>query len=97
MLRAWLPIPTLTKTITLFFIMSAIFIGIGIPMLILSNNIQEVRMQYDDQCLGKVNCTLTFQIPAQMASPVFVYYELNNYYQNHRLYASSISTKQLGG
>jgi len=55
--------------------MSLIFIGIGIPMLILSNNIQEIRMQYDSSCsIGQVNCTLTFQIPALMPSPVFVYY-----------------------
>jgi len=39
MLKAWLPVPTLTKTITLFYIMSAIFLGVGIPMLILTNNI----------------------------------------------------------
>ncbi len=32
-----------------------------------------------------------------MKQPVFVYYELNNYYQNHRLYAKSLSTKQLAG
>jgi hypothetical protein len=32
-----------------------------------------------------------------MTAPVFVYYELHNYYQNHRLYASSISYRQLGG
>lgn len=37
MFRAWLPIPTLNKTITLFFVISAVFIGLGIPMIILSN------------------------------------------------------------
>lgn len=32
-----------------------------------------------------------------MQAPVFVYYELNNYYQNHRLYATSLNPDQLGG
>ena len=32
-----------------------------------------------------------------MVGPVFVYYELHNYYQNHRLYTNSISYPQLGG
>jgi hypothetical protein len=40
MLRAWLPVPTLAKTIILFFIMGVIFLGVGIPMLILSGQIQ---------------------------------------------------------
>lgn len=40
---------------------------------------------------------MTFQIPKTMTSPVFVYYELNNYFQNHRLYSNSISTDQLAG
>lgn len=98
MLKAWLPIPSLSKTIILFFVMSAIFLGIGIPMLILSNNIVEVTVGYDSACSeNAINCTLTFTIPQTMNSPVSVFYELNNYYQNHRLYASSISYKQLKG
>lgn len=32
-----------------------------------------------------------------MAGPVFVYYQLHNFYQNHRLYANSLSTDQLKG
>lgn len=39
MLKAWQPVPTLTKTIILFFIMAAIFLGIGIPMMVLSTDI----------------------------------------------------------
>ena len=48
MLKAWLPVPSLTKTIVLFFIMATIFLGIGIPMIVLSNNIVEVRVDYDN-------------------------------------------------
>jgi hypothetical protein len=39
MLKAWQPVPTLTKTIVLFFIMALIFLGIGIPMIILSKGL----------------------------------------------------------
>lgn len=48
-------------------------------------------------CTIKSNCTLTFDIPFTMQSPVFFYYELNNFYQNHRLYAASVSKDQLAG
>lgn len=40
MLKAWQPVPSLTKTIIMFFILSLIFLGLGIPMIILSSNIQ---------------------------------------------------------
>ena len=97
MLKAWLPIPSLSKTIFLFFLMSLIFLGIGIPMLILSNTIVDVVVNYDSCAAGATNCTLELKVPQVMEAPVFVYYELDNYYQNHRLYANSISYKQLGG
>jgi hypothetical protein len=97
MLKAWLPVPTLSKTIILFFVMSAIFLGIGIPMIIMSNQIIEVRARYDSLCTINTTCTLTFQIPSKMQSPVFVYYEINDYYQNHRLYATSVNNDQLAG
>jgi hypothetical protein len=39
--RAWLPVPSLNKTVTLFFAISIIFIVLGIPMIILSREIIE--------------------------------------------------------
>lgn len=99
MLKAWQPVPSLTKTIIMFFILSVIFLGLGIPMIILSSTLQEYSIQYDKVCpiTSVTNCTLNFQVPAEMVGPVFVYYELHGYYQNHRLYAKSISDNQLKG
>jgi hypothetical protein len=74
MLRAWLPVPTLAKTVVLFYIMGTIFFGVGIPMLILSNQIQEVRVRYDNQCVINTVCTVNFEIPTTMPTPVFFYY-----------------------
>lgn len=42
-------------------------------------------------------CTLTFQLSAAIPGPVYVYYELGNYYQNHRRYVQSRSMPQLMG
>lgn len=74
MLRAWLPVPTLPKTIALFFALSFVFIVIGIPMIVLSNQIEQVRIRYDDTCDINTNCTLTFDVLQTMKAPVFVYY-----------------------
>ncbi|KAL7751490.1 alkylphosphocholine resistance protein lem3 [Sorochytrium milnesiophthora] len=42
-------------------------------------------------------CTLQFSIPQDMPKPVFLYYRLTNFYQNHRRYVKSYDAKQLKG
>ncbi|KAI1778686.1 Lem3/Cdc50 [Hypoxylon cercidicola] len=42
-------------------------------------------------------CTLTFNIPEVMSPPVFLYYRIENFYQNHRRYVASFYDKQLLG
>ena len=36
-------------------------------------------------------------VPEKMKAPVYVYYELDNFYQNHRRYVKSRSDSQLSG
>jgi LEM3 (ligand-effect modulator 3) family / CDC50 family len=42
-------------------------------------------------------CTLEFTIPDTMGPPVFFYYRLTNFYQNHRRYVKSFQSDQLKG
>lgn len=42
-------------------------------------------------------CELQFQVGKDMKGPIAVYYRLSNFYQNNRLYAKSLSSKQLLG
>lgn len=42
-------------------------------------------------------CLITFEIEKDMAAPVYVYYQLDNFYQNHRRYVASRSDAQLRG
>ncbi|KAF9932081.1 hypothetical protein FBU30_009011 [Linnemannia zychae] len=42
-------------------------------------------------------CTIKFDIPVTMKKPVFMYYRLTNFYQNHRRYIKSLDLKQLAG
>ena len=42
-------------------------------------------------------CTLTFSIPESMGPPVFLYYRLTNFYQNHRRYVQSFYLEQMKG
>lgn len=42
-------------------------------------------------------CTVKFNLPVKLKKPVFVYYRLTNFYQNHRRYVKSLDAKQLSG
>jgi hypothetical protein len=67
----------------------------------------ELKQQYDgdagDPCyISKGSytpktCRVTFTVKEEMKKPVYVYYELDNFYQNHRRYVKSRSDAQLKG
>jgi hypothetical protein len=42
-------------------------------------------------------CTITFTLGKDMKAPIYVYYQLDNFYQNHRRYVQSRSDAQLRG
>lgn len=46
---------------------------------------------------NQTRCILQFNIPEDMKPPVLFYYQLNNFYQNHRRYVNSFSPEQLKG
>ncbi|XP_043701595.1 ALA-interacting subunit 3-like [Telopea speciosissima] len=40
-------------------------------------------------------CNRTLTVPKDMKQPIYVYYELTNFYQNHRRYVQSVNAEQL--
>ncbi|KAI7739596.1 hypothetical protein M8C21_022621, partial [Ambrosia artemisiifolia] len=76
-----------------------------------SERVVEVVDRYDDVCLPKSystnpdlfiqskntnkTCVRTLKVPRKMTAPIFIYYQLDNFYQNHRRYVNSRSEKQL--
>lgn len=59
--------------------------------------VQEVTVPYAKACGTNAVCTAQFTVPSKMEKPVYVYYQLSNFYQNHRRYVQSRSDKQLRG
>lgn len=51
----------------------------------------------DEDKNGDLKCQLQFEIPDNLKHPIFVYYKLTNFYQNHRKYVESHDTGQLKG
>lgn len=42
-------------------------------------------------------CAIRFSVPIELQAPIFLYYRLTNFYQNHRKYVKSLSYNQLHG
>ncbi|XP_042499839.1 ALA-interacting subunit 5-like [Macadamia integrifolia] len=105
------PILTPRLVIMTFIIIGVVFIPIGLVSLFASEHVVEIVDRYDKDCIPekysndmvafirsiKTNktCLRTLTVPKLMKSPVYVYYQLDNFYQNHRRYVKSRSDKQL--
>ncbi|KAI8593533.1 CDC50/LEM3 family [Geranomyces variabilis] len=112
-LRAWQPILTPKTVLPTFFLIGAIFIPIGIGLYVASEKVQELSFDYTDcptkptgfaspitgwqYDAASKNCTIFFTVPSTFTPPVFMYYRLTNFYQNHRRYVKSFDANQLKG
>ena len=98
-LPGWRPVPTIASTTIIFICFGVIFILLGTLILIFSNQIIEVKKQYDNlpDCKGNKTCNVTIEIEQDMDKTIMIYYQLNGFYQNHRRYVKSKSDVQLNG
>jgi len=108
-LKSWQPLLTPKNVIPIFFIIGIIFVPIGIVLYLSSESVDEIILDYTN--CGKSNppvpirqwdydieshtCKLSFQIFKTFDKPVYLYYRLTNFYQNHRDYSKSYSARQL--
>lgn len=90
-LPAWRPIPSFKSTMITFTVFGIIFLALGIVLYVMSDKIIEKTQQYDALCKGKDTCTLDMKIDTKIDGPIYVYYQLDNFYQNHRRYVKSRS------
>lgn len=94
-LPAFQPIYTAKSSALVFLIAGILFYAFGFPIYVVTSNVIEVSKQYDNICEINKQCTLTIKIDEKIPEPVFLYYELKNFYQNHRLFVRSKSYSQL--
>lgn len=110
-LPACKPILTPKWVISVFLLVGIVFIPIGVVSLLASRNVVEIVDRYDSVCVpqnltndkvafitnGSLDktCVRSLTVPKKMKQPIYVYYQLENYYQNHRRYVKSRSDQQL--
>ena len=97
------------STMLTFSVFSVIFLAIGIVLYVLSEQIFESSTQYNELCQEYLQagtlkgskpgpCKVPLEkITNEIKGPVYVYYQLNNFYQNHRRYVKSRDSSQLNG
>ena len=96
-LPGWRPVPSIARTVTIFTSFGIIFAGLGVLILLFSNEIVEYKTKYNIDCENKPICEIKIKIDKKMKKNISIYYELDGFYQNHRRYISSKSEAQLKG
>ena len=80
-----------------------IFMPLGVTMLYSANKLYSMSIQYGGEGTKTANscpggaCSLNFQINQQIDGKLYLYYELDNYYQNNIKYSSSVNWNQMMG
>ena len=62
-----------------------------------SQQIEEIYQNGDQPQNTGNNITVDFTLDDTLKAPVYLYYGLNNFYQNHRRYIKFFSTGQMNG
>ncbi|KAE9585000.1 putative CDC50/LEM3 family protein [Lupinus albus] len=108
-LPACKPILTPRAVISAFLLVSVVFVPIGVVSLMASRKVVEIVHRYESECIphdvqdrvayiqssADKTCNLSLTVHKHMKSPIYVYYQLDNFYQNHRRYVKSRSDEQL--
>ena len=98
-LVGWRPVPTLSCVTIIYLSFAVFFIIVGILILVFTSQLKEVKIRYDTFCNESIhdNCSITFSIEEKMTKPIMIYYQIDEFSQNHRVYMDSKSNKQLNG
>ncbi len=109
-IKAWNPILDPLYVIVGLFIIGVAFVPTGIEIVKMSNQVVEITKTYDSFYEEKIDstldcsiegfnenksCTIEFEIEEDMEGPILVYYEIENFYQNHREYTTSRDDAQV--
>lgn len=96
-LSAWqIDLPP-TIAIGLYLLGGVSFFVIGLILYIVAGEVEELSFPYTDVPLDSVSDLEPLEVNSDMQPPIWIYYELDGFHQNHRRYVKSRDPKQLEG
>lgn len=101
-LWSWDPVLTPSVIVMLLGVLGVVALPIGITIFVQSNDLYSQTVKYggsgdsDIDCSSH-SCIASFTIDKDMDGPLYLYYELTNFYQNNIKYQKSIPWTQLSG
>ena len=111
-LKAWQPLLTPPYIIGIFFLVGIVFCTIGAIIITTTSHVTEIEHRYDNlpaaadgtaaacdfqTAQNATRSCFLINVTDDMSPPIYVYYKLTNFYQNHRRYVKSRSDTQLQG
>uniref|UniRef100_A0A672TI40 Cell cycle control protein n=1 Tax=Strigops habroptila TaxID=2489341 RepID=A0A672TI40_STRHB len=109
-LPAWKPQLTIATVLSTFFVTGMLCLSVGVCLILSANSVREFQIDYSDKCSDcselrenssnwnkECHCSVNFTLEEDILGDVFMYYGLQNFYQNHRRYVLSRSDAQLLG
>ncbi|OEH80394.1 putative ALA-interacting subunit 2 [Cyclospora cayetanensis] len=100
-MSTWEPLLTPRRILFALFVFGMIFFVLGLVIVLFDRSIVECKINYTDMSgdlMLKIDAsTCTDTTITEIEGDVLLYYELSNYFQNHRRYMKSLSDKQLEG
>lgn len=105
-LTSWDPVFTPFSVISMLVIIGIVFLPVGVTMLFGANSLYTQAIQYGGvgteasiltDCTDGLGCDLNFTIDMNIDGPLYLYYEISNYYQNNIKYSSSVNWNQMMG
>ncbi|EER18229.1 conserved hypothetical protein [Perkinsus marinus ATCC 50983] len=94
-IRAWQPLLSPKWVIATFIAFAAAFVAIGIGLVEADKSTNEQSVDYTDLAADGGVFPVQIEVNEDMKAPIYVYYELTNFYQNHRRYIASRDYSQL--
>ncbi|NXF92257.1 CC50C protein, partial [Eubucco bourcierii] len=109
-LPAWKPRLNVATVLSSFFLTGAFCLSVGVCLILSANSVREIQIDYSDKCSEcselrenssnwnkECSCSANFMLEEGILGDVFMYYGLQNFYQNHRRFMMSRSDAQLLG
>lgn len=98
LLQNWHPKINTRCAAIVYVILAVIFIAMGIGIFAANAGTYQSVWRYDDKCQNMgTPCIINFQLSNTVTSPIYVYYSISGFYQNHKTYTTSITNQQIMG